>query len=138
MDELIFKELFDTVCGEKIGQGMSRTVFECKINDKFVIKVEEPGDFQNVKEYHNWQDFQFTKGVSEWLAPCHSISDNGRILIQERCEPIGRNQLPDKMPKFITDTKVQNFGLLNNKIVCLDYSFMVSHVELVERKVEWK
>lgn len=137
MDDIIYKELFDTVCGEELGRGMSRVVYECEINPKLVIKIEQPGRFQNVREFSNWEDFEFEDEVNQWLAPCYWLSPNGRILVQEKCEPVTRSELPDKIPKFITDSRVDNFGKLNGKLVCLDYSFMITNAELVKKKIEW-
>jgi hypothetical protein len=81
------KEAFDLLCGEKIGYGMSRTVFECTILPGCVVKVETgPHMFQNIIEYETWQIVCSTEN-SRWFAECKWISPNGKILIQERTRP---------------------------------------------------
>ena len=134
---VLYTDFIDLICGDLIGEGSTRKTFECFINHSYVIKIEKSGCSQNVREYQNWSDYQYTDGVSEWLAPCHSLSRNGRVLIQRRCEPIAKSQLPEKLPKFLTDLKVENFGMLDGRIVCCDYSFLVTTAELTQRKVKW-
>ena len=63
--------------------------------------------------------------ISRWLAPCEFLSPDGRILLQTRAEPLPFDyRLPDKLPAFLTDLKRANFGLLDGKLVCVDYAFV--------------
>lgn len=128
--EAKYDELIDLLCGEQIGEGMSRAVFECRLNPKWVVKIEgdKNNNFQNVMEYKVWQDTESYKEGAKWLAPCIRISSLGSILIQERTEPVRYSDVPEKIPHFLTDQKLSNYGMLNGKFVCHDYgSFILTN-----------
>jgi len=125
----IFKDTFNMFCGDKIGSGIHRDVFECKLRPEFVVKVEHNEiyrSFANVKEMQFWCDWRYYQPVAKWLAPCEFLSPDGFVLLQKRCEPLPRNfEFPSKMPKFLTDIKPENFGLLDGNLVCLDYALTI-------------
>ena len=132
------RDLLRLICGEEIGSGIGRTVYECTIRPDLVVKIETPaGSFQNVLEWEFWRAWEFDKGMKRWLAPCEAISQCGTILLQQRTTPIPQARLPAKMPKFLTDTKISNFGLWKNRVVCHDYGMVVSEASTALRKVEW-
>lgn len=122
----------DILCGEYLGGGQYRDVFELKFNTKdFVVKIEtlKYRRFNNVKEWEIWQLVEGYQGEAEenitsWFAPCEQISNNGRILIQRRTKDfyIKEDKLPEKIPNFFTDVKPENFGWIGNKLVCHDYA----------------
>lgn len=39
-DPAIFEDAFNLLCHNKLGSGIHRDVFECRVNDKLVVKVE--------------------------------------------------------------------------------------------------
>lgn len=121
-------ELLGTVLGEKLGAGVSREVFTSPIDPSVVFKVEAYSQvdkgwgFQNVEEYLTWKDLEGHEEYARWLAPCKAISSSGIILVQHRVSPIPKDfPLPDEMPDFLTDFKRANYGLLDGRLVCLDY-----------------
>lgn len=115
-------ELSDFIFGEIIGAGMSRTVYEYKPNKQFVIKVESDGkNFQNVAEWHVWRSVQETP-LKKWFAPIEDISLKGTFLIQRRASFLERKKYPLKIPSFFNDTKYENFGVIDGKLVCIDYA----------------
>ena len=125
--EVVFEEAFGLLCGEKIGYGMSRTVFECKLLPGYVVKVETtPRIFQNIIEYETWMIVRCTE-ASRWFAECRWISPTGRILIQERTRPPAPQEFVEKVPIWFTDLKRTNWGMAltdrDNKqyLVCHDY-----------------
>lgn len=124
-NEKVFEDAFNLLCGEKIGAGIHREVFECKLRPDLVVKVEN-GDyrwFANVFEQSFWDEYQQDKAVALWLAPCEFLSPDGRILLQKRAEPLtSATPLPDKLPAFLGDVKKNNFGLLDGRVVCVDYA----------------
>ena len=134
------RDLGFLIVGEKIGSGMSRDVYEYLPNKKYVIKVENySNQFQNVLEYEIWNNIRWLpKHVSQWFAPCGSISPNGIFLLQERTrEP---SKYPEKVPYFFKDLKKKNFGMIGKKFVCHDYgSFLREGHFSTQRmkKVEW-
>ncbi len=134
--ELDFFRLF---CGVKLGAGMSREVWTFGLDDKYVIKFEQQGFFQNVKEWELWKDAEHGP-AAKWLAPCDRISENGRILIMKRTVTASHRQYPSKMPAFLTDFKKENYGMLNGRLVCHDYGLsLVSNSGLTSRmkSVTW-
>lgn len=131
-------DLLGLICGEEIGHGVARTVYDCRVREDLVVKIETAGtSFQNIKEWEFWRSWEFNKDVKRWLAPCYSISPCGSILMQYRTEPIPSGKFPSKMPKFLTDMKKSNYGLLKGKVVCHDYGLVVTEVNTTVRKSEW-
>ena len=140
MSGATFEDAFNLLCGHKIGNGIHRTVYECRIRPDLVVKVEDDDhrDFANVMEDAFWADHQFYRPVSRWLAPCAFLSPDGRILLQKRCDPIVRStHLPEKLPGFLTDVKTDNFGTLDGKVVCFDYALNLSTPSVRMRKARW-
>lgn len=140
---LTFKDAFSLLCGVKLGSGEFRDVFECRLNPQLVVKVEIEPDhgwrtFNNVLEYEFWQYVADNKNVRKWLAPIKYRSPDMRLIVQERCERIPDHMLPKTLPSFLTDIKRSNFGLLNGRVVCVDYAFTISELNMKKRKANWK
>ena len=135
-----FEDAFNLLCGDLIGRGIHREVFECRIRPDLVVKVEKDADrrFANVLEMHIWSDFHLYEPVAKWLAPCDYLSYDGRILLQRRVRPLHTNdKLPDKLPAFLSDIKRANFGTLDNRLVCVDYALAITRFVTRERAVKW-
>lgn len=141
MSKFLFREMKSIVCGNLIGEGMSRKVYELLLNPNYVIKIEDNAkSFQNVAEWEMWQ---WVDGgpMAKWFAPCHMISNCGSMLIQSKVEPIRTNERPGKLPAFLCDFKRENFGMLKGKVVCCDYGTGLSSIRNVPKgmkKVEWR
>ena len=121
-NNFINKEIYGTVVGKQIGRGMSRSVFVYALDPTLVIKIEDKSQsFQNVREWEYWQENKDYKPIAQWLAPCVAISPCGSVLIQKRVHTLDQSRYPKTIPQFFSDTKYQNFGLLNGKFVCFDY-----------------
>jgi hypothetical protein len=146
MDEA-FEDAFNLMCGEKLGHGMSRTVFECAILPGYVVKVEtSPRIFQNVIEFETWEIVKYT-AASRWFAECKWISPNGKVLIQERTRVPAPSEYVEKVPVWFTDLKRENWGMAEtNKegkqyLVCHDYgtSLMLQEGTTTKRmkKANW-
>lgn len=139
-DAATFEDAFNLLCGEKIGRGAHREVFECRIRRDLVVKVEnqEMRYFANVLEDKFWADHQFYRKVADWLAPCEYLSPDGRILLQRRATPIhDRSQMPEKMPAFLTDLRIENFGLLDGRVVCIDYALTIPNPSTRLKPAGW-
>jgi len=136
-----FEEAFNLLCGEKLGSGIHRTVYECRIRPDLVVKVENDNYrvFANVMESKFWDDNQFSKAIAKWLAPVEFLSPDGRILLQRRVQPLvaGLKNMPEKLPAFLTDIKLDNFGILDGNLVCVDYAFTIQNVSTTMKKVTW-
>jgi len=133
----------NVLCGELLGEGISRKVFACKLDPSLVVKVEMPGEsdeyrnFANAYEYRNWHENSDYRPVADWLAPCVSLSPCGLILLQKRVEPLRDSELPEKVPDFLTDLKKANFGLYEGRVVCCDYSTLITRVSKSLKKADW-
>lgn len=117
----ISRDLLDMCIGRKLGTGMSRDVYEFGPDPSVVIKFEtNTGSFQNIVEWEAWHSIKKTK-IAKWFCPILRISDNGKVMLMKKTEPMGWNERPAKMPKFFTDLKIQNFGWLDGQLVAHDY-----------------
>lgn len=137
MNKLIAEDAFNLLCHHKLGTGIHRDVFECRINDKLVVKVENDLPwryFANVHEMKFWSDNQHCEAIAKWLAPCEYLSPDGLLLVQRRCEPLRES---DKLPSFLTDVKRDNFGLLDGRIVAFDYALNISSPSARLKKANW-
>ncbi len=138
-----FEDAFNLFCGSMLGHGIHRKVFECSVRDDLVVKVEDNDGgayrrFANVLEIEFWHQFQDYDKVAKWLAPCHILSPDGRILLQKRVEPIPRDyQLPSKIPTFLTDLKRSNFGLYEGRLVCVDYANTIANPNTTLKNANW-
>lgn len=131
----LMKEFADVLVGRMIARGTYRYVFFCLLSDDFVVKVEKGGSHHNAMEWQMWDQFKNVDHVSKWLAPCVNISACGRVLIQRRTTPL--IELPDKMPVWLSDFKVQNYGMFDGRVVCHDYGLGPDHVSGSMKAAEW-
>lgn len=133
-----FEEAFNLLCGEKLGGGIARMVFECAIDPTLVVKVErDPGSFQNVLEWRHWDECRFYQPAADWMAPCVKISARGMILLQKRVHPAQRHELPAKLPDFLTDIKPEHFGFYDGRLVCCDYALMNTRLPITPKAADW-
>lgn len=113
-------DIVDMVIGEYIGSGVDRHVFHHRANSDYVVKVSHGEyDFQNIAEWLMWNEAP--DHLSEWLAPCVSISRGGLVLIQMKCEPCPKHLLPAKLPRVLGDIHMKNVGIFEGRPVVMDY-----------------
>jgi hypothetical protein len=138
--KLAFEGAFNLLCGEELGRGIHRTVFECKLDPTLVVKVEhneEERSFANAFEFRNWDTWGWSSDIAEWLAPVVEISPCGLVLLQRRTIDLRPEELPTSLPEFLTDHKPQNYGLFEGRVVCRDYSTLITNASRRRQKVEW-
>jgi hypothetical protein len=122
----IVTDMFDLICGDYVGGGTFRDVYAYQLDDKFVVKIENPqaqGD--NWAEWRLWHAVKHhTDGSAKMFAECTWISPGGRILLQRRTQPLHTKPklIPEKIPAYFTDIKEANFGWIGNQLTCHDYS----------------
>lgn len=125
------RDAFNLLCDERIGSGMSRTVYSSRVLPDCVVKVEDSaGNFQNIVEWETWLRVRDTP-MSRWFAQCRWISPGGSILVMERTRQPALSEFPGKMPAFLCDFKRTNYGISttldmktgqpSHMFVCHDY-----------------
>lgn len=134
-------DLVGMMLGKKLGEGQFREVYELAIDPSKVIKLEcGAGDFQNAMEWELWDEVRWTQHA-RWFAPCHAISACGSVLLMERTTPLVKPPpKTTRIPAYLADTKLENFGRIGNRIVCHDYArnLLVSHgLTSRMRKPKW-
>lgn len=134
MDEImksriLQEEVFSCLCGKYLGAGIHREVFEYKPDPKWVIKIDIGDRHANIMEEEIWAHvvdvIQKVGGrqLKDWFAPVKQLSPCGRVVLQRKCNTkFDRDKFPKKIPDFFSDTKYQNWGLLNGLVVCFDYA----------------
>ena len=137
MTDSVFEDAFNLLCGNKIGEGIHREVFECRIRPELVVKVEREDwrYFANVYEMKFWDDHCDYAKVAKWLAPCEFHSPDGRILLQRRTDQATEKHIPPNLPAFLTDVKASNFGWLDGRIVCHDYAMTIPNPSVRMKRV---
>ena len=142
MNKPTFEDAFNLLCGKLLGEGIHRKVFECRLRPDLVVKVESETNwryFANVLEMQFWSDHQYFDKVAQWLAPCDYLSPDGRILLQRRALPIvDTSALPAQLPAFLGDVKANNFGMLDGRLVCVDYAMTIPNPSTRLKKVDWR
>lgn len=147
-DHPISRDFFHTFCGDFLGEGVARNVFLHAFDPTLVIKIETAcRSFQNVHEWDVWHDVSTCRGsrdrLKQWFAPCVWISPSGQVLVQKRALEVSKAELERKLPKvprMLSDLKVDNWGRLGNRIVCRDYGscLALNHgMSAVLLKAQW-
>ena len=126
----IGRDFFSTICGDLLGSGIGRHVYECAINPRWVIKFEVGmRSFQNVAEWELWDHVRYRDELAKWFAPCVQISPCGMVLIQQRTSKLrGPEEMPEHVPNWMTDLKESNWGFYEGIPVLHDYG----HTRLTE------
>lgn len=133
-------ELILSLCGQKIGAGSFRMVYEYNLDpEKYVIKLEPNNTESNMSEYLLWDEIQGLCGelewVKNWFAPILWCSPNGKILVMQKTEEKPNKQRPKEVPAFFQDVKYDNWGWIGNKFVCHDYGFLHRFIKY-EKKMQ--
>lgn len=109
--------------GDKIGQGIYRSVYEWSHKKGVVIKYADAVE-QNITEWAVWNAVKGTKH-SKWFAPVVDCSPCGHFLLMKRARPIRyTDKIPKTAPAFLTDKKKSNYGFIGKQLVCIDYHFI--------------
>lgn len=139
----VTQDLILSLCGKHLGEGMYRSVYEYKLDENYVIKLESIGSNCNLTEYMMWNEIQHLSEdlawVKKWFAPVKWISPNGRVLVMKRTVQKYNKKRPDKVPSFMWDVKEDNFGWIGNNFVCHDYGQFYNFIHYPKRmkKAKW-
>lgn len=117
-----------------IKRGVTRIVFVFKNkvykipNCTYSLEHFLKGWIANIHEKKTWEVFNSPgiedKTVRDKICPILKSYLKGFIIVMPRCTPLKPEDFPDESP-FIDvpwgDHKMDNYGMLNGKMVCLDY-----------------
>lgn len=137
-------DLILSLCGEELGSGSFRKVYQYNPHPDYVIKLEYNNHNCNFTEAMLWNEIQHLKGtkawVKDWFAPVDWISPNGRVLVMRKTEQRPKKKKPEKVPSFLWDVKDDNFGWIGNKFVCHDYGQFYNFIEYKKtfKKAKWE
>lgn len=122
-EHVVAVDFYHLFVGDKLGEGVYRTVFRMATDETKVIKFEHrSATFCNVNEWNLWNHVKEDRPqLAKWFAPCHHISPCGNVLIQDYAAPVEFEKLPAKVPAVFTDLKMDNWGKIGRRIVCRDY-----------------
>jgi len=142
LSRAVLSDMAGLLCDQPLGEGIGRRTFVFGLDYTKVIKIEDSaGSFQNVMEWETWQSLEGTP-YDKWLAPCRHISPCGTILIMDRTRPPGRGELPKKLPEWLSDHKLENYGFIKSRFVCHDYgtNLLLNHgayKPMSRRNIDW-
>lgn len=141
-DPFFSKDMFTLLCGDVIGRGSFRDVFQYNLNPNWVVKIQKNNsEFSNIKEFEIWCHVKGTE-FEKYFAPCYWMSPDGRVLLQHKTKPITKTRKPPEfIPTFFTDVKDDNFGFIGKRFVAHDYDFTFGKVlksGLIKRMKRYK
>lgn len=119
LDIRAVEDIADYLLDDELGVGLQRRVFKKYQSNDSVIKLEA-NPCQNITEYEVWDKVKDTE-FAKWFAPVLGISEYGHLLEMVRTRPVRIEEMPQKIPAFFTDMKIENWGMLDGRIVCHDY-----------------
>lgn len=131
-------DLMRMLCGEKIGEGQFRAVYNYNLDNDLVIKLSTNPP-SNQAEFNIWQSVKDME-LGKWFAPCFQISPCGHFLLQKKTRRItDKDRLPTYLPAFFCDTKKTNFGFIGKQLVCFDYNlWSIESLFEKDKKAVWR
>ena len=140
---MVAYDLVSSICGEEIGRGCFRSVYDYNLDNKYIVKLEPKNTNCNTVEWMIWEEVKGLNGelawVKDWFAPVKWISPNGRVLIMRKTKEESNLDQPIKAPKFLWDAKPDNFGWIGGNYVCHDYGqfYNMIHYPKGMRNIKW-
>lgn len=118
--------------GQFIAKGQYREVYYLEYDNNYVVKKEiRRSKSYNLKEYRTFL-YLVKKDWAHWVAPCFLL---GEFIIMPYCKK--PKKWPKEIPCFLRDAHKKNFGIYQNKFVCIDYP-MVNKIDQVSMiKPKW-
>lgn len=75
----------------------------------------------NLNEFDVWCYVMNRPHLARWFAPVRYMSDCCKFIIMDKCEKLDEDDMPDFIPDFLLDVHHNNLGMLDGRVVCLDY-----------------
>lgn len=116
-----------TKLGDYLGEGFRRITYNHIDDESLVIKfLKNIKDDHNRIEFENWENMKNTER-GKWLAPCISLSEDNRFLIQKKVKVL--DEAPENIPEWIKvlgdyefgGNKSKHWGIYEGRIVLIDY-----------------
>lgn len=141
-DTDLVRENMNFLCGELIGSGSFRDVFQYQLDPNYVVKIQrEKGMFNNIIEFEIWKLVMGSE-YEKYFARCSWISDGGRIMLQRKTTPFTkRKPAPEVIPNFFTDIKDSNFGYIGKQLTAHDYDYSLvrfAYLALSNKTIKYK
>lgn len=108
-------------CGELLNWGATREVFVLKQDSDYVVKIQHKDGLDNAWEYLIWNEIKYCTTIRHWFAPVIGINMTATVLVQRRAIFPRHREYPKYVPSFFCDLKLQNFGLIDGHLACVDY-----------------
>lgn len=93
---------------------------------KYRLRYFRKGMTANQIENLLWRRFsKWGYTITSQLCPSLWCAPLGLLQVQLRADPLGREPGPKEQVvlwKWSTDHKAENYGLLNGRVVCIDYA----------------
>ena len=114
------------VIGKLIGKGRSRLVYEYLPDPDWVVKInkrnvnyfgEHAVHDANADEYF-WYNELKTIELHTWLAECKYVDG---LFLMRRADKLDPGKYA--VPMWFKDNNADNWGLVNNELVAIDYSW---------------
>lgn len=102
-----------------LGEGKHRIVYAHPTRPNRVLKVDKTGIGRNLDEWRNSHVLR-EAGLGRWIARAYQITPDGSVLMAARAEPVG--VVPEVIPVVFRDCRIANWGRINGRPVCLDYT----------------
>ena len=119
-------------CAVKLGKGQQREVFIHPDDPTLVVKRAINTPDWNRAEAKNCK-FLIRMGLADWIAPVVSLSECGTFLTMRRAEPY-TGKLPDRVPRCFRDLHRGNIGLLDGRVVFVDYQELREGLGLIDAR----
>ena len=114
------------LCGQVIGTGSTRNVYEYVGEPDWVIKAYHRPATPPSSNFIEWTICGAVKGTQfePLFGQCFAFSETGRFLVMEKLNdiPKGFQGARPRVPDWLHDLKVTAFGLnANGEVKCRDY-----------------
>jgi hypothetical protein len=129
-------EIMEPHLAEMIGEGAHRRVYTLKDWPDYVVKIEKHASVAttNIIEMQTW--LEAPAEHDKWLAPARAYAAFGFLLFQDRTTPVKDiSEMPERIPNWLTDTKIQNWGWLKDRVVCHDYGMNLAMIKGMTRRM---
>lgn len=140
-NEELYKSCAQMIIGKHLGRGYSRDVYIHAMEPSIVVKIAMNADgvIANTNEFDIWDEVQHWKGKYEnlknFFCPVTAMSSDCKVLFMKRTQPLRVEDIPNEVYTWVTDQKLENFGILDGRLVIHDYGLtLIKNGGITNRK----